>query len=135
MALGTVKWFNDAKGFGFISQEGGEDVLTVRDGVERRPGRVGKVAYEHARDVRLRRQNRRSRGYLSKLVHDANAAPVALYRMDGCGQVQSFAERGRQRVGQDARPGTSVQSSPVACHTHAVVCQSNLPVGRASCAR
>jgi CspA family cold shock protein len=22
-----VKWFNDAKGFGFISQEGGEDVF------------------------------------------------------------------------------------------------------------
>ena len=27
MALGTVKWFNEAKGFGFISQEGGEDVF------------------------------------------------------------------------------------------------------------
>ena len=27
MARGTVKWFNDAKGFGFISQEGGEDVF------------------------------------------------------------------------------------------------------------
>jgi CspA family cold shock protein len=27
MATGTVKWFNDAKGFGFISQEGGEDVF------------------------------------------------------------------------------------------------------------
>ena len=24
---GTVKWFNAAKGFGFISQEGGEDVF------------------------------------------------------------------------------------------------------------
>jgi CspA family cold shock protein len=24
---GTVKWFNDAKGFGFISTEGGEDVF------------------------------------------------------------------------------------------------------------
>jgi cold shock protein len=27
MATGNVKWFNDAKGFGFISQEGGEDVF------------------------------------------------------------------------------------------------------------
>ena len=24
---GTVKWFNDAKGFGFITMEGGEDVF------------------------------------------------------------------------------------------------------------
>ena len=27
MANGTVKWFNEAKGFGFIQQEGGEDVF------------------------------------------------------------------------------------------------------------
>ncbi len=27
MAQGRVKWFNDAKGFGFITQEGGEDVF------------------------------------------------------------------------------------------------------------
>lgn len=27
MAEGTVKWFNDAKGFGFIQQDGGADVF------------------------------------------------------------------------------------------------------------
>ncbi len=27
MAKGKVKWFNDAKGFGFIEQEDGEDVF------------------------------------------------------------------------------------------------------------
>ena len=27
MANGTVKWFNDSKGFGFIEQEGGADVF------------------------------------------------------------------------------------------------------------
>lgn len=27
MADGTVKWFNDAKGFGFIEQESGDDVF------------------------------------------------------------------------------------------------------------
>lgn len=27
MANGTVKWFNDSKGFGFIEQESGDDVF------------------------------------------------------------------------------------------------------------
>jgi CspA family cold shock protein len=27
LAEGRVKWFNDAKGFGFIEQEGGDDVF------------------------------------------------------------------------------------------------------------
>jgi CspA family cold shock protein len=27
MSNGTVKWFNDSKGFGFIQQEGGTDVF------------------------------------------------------------------------------------------------------------
>ncbi|MBN1832313.1 MAG: cold-shock protein [Deltaproteobacteria bacterium] len=33
MANGTVKWFNDRKGFGFIEQQNGPDVFVHHSGI------------------------------------------------------------------------------------------------------
>jgi len=50
MAEGTVKWFNDGKGFGFIEMDGGKDVFRPS---QRDSGRRLQVsARGSARDVR-----------------------------------------------------------------------------------
>ena len=62
MAIGTVKWFNSTKGFGFIQPDaGGKDVFVHISAVERSGlgglGEGQKVSYEIERDRKTGRES------------------------------------------------------------------------------
>jgi CspA family cold shock protein len=82
MAIGTVKWFNDAKGFGFIEPEGGgEDVFAHFSAIQMDGFRTlkqgGKVSFDLVE------------GPKGKLAHNISA-------------VQGDREPGSARVHADA---------------------------------
>ena len=56
MASGTVKWFNDQKGFGFISQDNGNDVFVHQTAIQGEGFRTlaegDKVDFEVTKDAK-----------------------------------------------------------------------------------
>lgn len=62
MPIGTVKWFNDRKGFGFITQDNGEDVFVHHTAIKgdgyRSLAPGDKVEFETTQDAKgLRASN------------------------------------------------------------------------------
>ncbi|RAK56526.1 cold-shock protein [Phenylobacterium deserti] len=101
MASGTVKWFNTAKGFGFIQpDDGGSDVFVHISAVEqaglRGLNEGDQVSYELEQD---RRSGKLSAGAL--VVTGQGAAPARAPRSGGFGDRGGFGGGDRGGYGGD----------------------------------
>ncbi len=83
MALGTVKWFNDAKGFGFIQpEEGGDDIFAHFSAIQMEGFRTlkqgGRVSFELVQGPK---------GQLAHNICPVGALPDTLVDADGREQL------------------------------------------------
>src|SRR5438093_595832 len=89
MAKGKVKWFNDAKGFGFIAQESGPDVFVHFTAIQaegfRSLAEGDTVEFEVAQGPKGA-----SRFYLSAHFIEGNADVVAFYDSAGFGDKRGI---------------------------------------------
>ncbi len=82
-AIGTVKWFNDQKGFGFIQPEnGGEDVFVHRNAVERAGMHTltegQKISYDLQRDPKKGKDSAANLKEAAQGNHQVNADSVKI---------------------------------------------------------
>lgn len=86
---GTVKWFDDQKGYGFIEREGGGDVFVHHSALHTGGGR--RTLREGQRVAYVVRQGQRGLQAEDVLVTDAQAVPVSSGALEA-GTVKWFNE-------------------------------------------
>ena len=128
MAQGLVKWFNDAKGYGFITQEDGQDVFVHYSAIQasgfRSLAEGDRVEFEVTRGPKAcrRRTSRRSEARPSRASGPAprwGAGPDAYWApSQGRGAVTRSARRaGAPSVANTRATMLSVSSTSAAAWT------------------